>query len=200
MHQYYQAKCKASVLPAVPKMLTLLPRDETEDFSVKENVDKEAEKCSSNSAIGGLALPSGDTAMNTIDFIECRKIIYPYKMAFDSHRAPVVETMPSETCPHNHVLIAFQAFSDGSPVKRWNNPTVLQGICNLLINFRVVYQSCENVAVSHGPWIGQVTKDSSTWDMIFYCPIGSLAIGMTRELQGSDYKIVNLMCCPITYI
>lgn len=181
-------------------MVTLLPRDEIEELAVKQDGEKEAEKCSSNRAIGGLALPSGDTAMNTIDFIECRKSLYPHKMTLDSQSSPVVETIPSETCPHNHVLVSFQAFSGDSTVKRWNNPPVLLGVCNLLKNYRVVYQSCENVTVSHGPWIGQETKDSSTWDMIFYCPIGSLAIGMTRELQGMNYKIVNLMCCPIKYI
>lgn len=186
------------MLPAVSDVLALLPpREEIEDIVTRRNIEKEEEECSSDRIIAGLALRTGDSAMNTIDYFECRKMTYPIEMSVDTNNAPVVETIPPQACPHNRVLGGFNAYSGDSSTKRWINPPVLQGICYLLKNFLVDYSRCNNVTASSGPWIGVEDKDetSSTWDTIFYCPVGSLAIGLSREQEGNNYRIKNLMCC-----
>lgn len=182
----------------MPEVLALLPpREDFEEFVTLANFDKEEEECSSDRIIGGLALSTGDNTANTIDYFECRKSISPDKMTVDSGSPTTAETIPPQACPENRVLGGFQAFSGGSHVKRWSNPPVLQGLCYLLKNFFVDYSSCKNVTISRGPWIGEADKDetSSSWDTILYCPVGSLAIGLSREQEGSNFRIKNLMCC-----
>lgn len=189
-------------LHAVPEVMSLLPpREEVEEFETEQNIDKEEEKCGSDRAISGLVLPSGGTAMNTVDYFECRRITFPNDMAVDTGSPVMVQTMPPEACPDNRVLGGFKAFSGESAIKRWSNPPVLQGICYLLEKFLVDYSSCKNVTVSGGPWIGEENEEetSSSWDTIFYCPIGSLAIGMSRELNYGIYKIVSLLCCSVEH-
>lgn len=193
------------MFPAVTEVKGLLPpREDFEEFETLENLDREREQCPDGKAIAGLVLRTGDAAMNTIDYFECRKITSPEKMSVDTKEPPTVETMPPEACPENRVLVGLQAYSSpgGSTIKRWINPPVLKGICYLLKKFVVDYSRCENVTASLGPWIGEESRDqlSIEFDTILYCPVGSLGIGMSRELDGESNRIVNLMCCFVNYV
>lgn len=185
----------------MPEILNLLPpREDFEEFSTRNNIDKEEEKCGGDQAVAGLVLSSGDAAMNTIDYFECRKITSPSKMTVSTKDPINVDTLSPGVCTGNRVLGGFIAYSsDDSHIKQWSNPPKLEGICYLLEKYSINYSNCENVTASSDPWKGEDKDEiSSTWDTILYCPVGSLAIGMSRELDVDSYRIVNLTCCFVT--
>ncbi|XP_063863927.1 uncharacterized protein LOC135102590 [Scylla paramamosain] len=183
---------------------TLMPRSEYEELDLRENFEKNEEDCPSNKAIAALVLTSGDETMSNLDHFECRRIIYPEKMNIDDKDEEVVVTeAPNEqVCTENRVLVAFEA-SDiaGTHLKRWEHPYSMKGICHKLENFNVSSDICEIVSVSSDPWIGDDHSDSSTWNTTIYCPRGTLAVGMTREILDPEiFKITSLRCCIITFI
>lgn len=175
------------------------PSVQSQELKLEQNDAKE--KCTKHRAIAGLALATGDSSMSTVDFFECRKFTVPENMAIDDKDEETVETMPPETCTENRVMVGFKAFAaNGAPQTRWNNPPTLLSVCHKLEKYQVHYNVCASVTVSSGPWIGRPHSTSPDWDTIFYCPPDTLAVGMTRELDGSAYKIMSLMCCLVTYI
>ncbi|KAK3867867.1 hypothetical protein Pcinc_026708 [Petrolisthes cinctipes] len=189
-------------VPYVESLVPTTPRTEVVELQIFDNVEKKKEKCSSNRAIGGLVLATGDNTRNTIHYFECRKYKYMEKMELTDPlvEVPTEEEKGSLSCPTNSVLMGFLAWNaQNEEIEIWNQPHKMTGQCKVLKKWSVDHGECQEMPVTNEPWWGEEHDDSNNWDNIVYCPRDSLAVALTRRLVDGYYRVVSLRCCYVSY-